>query len=169
MKDKTNTNIGSKKRRTSPQIRLFNSLLNSFELKKSNQSLKIFDSLNNSKKSEFMLNSVSSKINQTSNEILKYKFKKDNILTNKTNIITNHKHTRHKKYIRICLESTSNMNNSIEKNQSTNTISNLAESYTHNGWKKIKKNIELPINYSNTNYISRNKKSNDINKRFQRN
>ena len=60
MKDKTNTNIGSKKRRTSPQIRLFNSLLNSFELKKSNQSLKVFDSLNNSKESDFMENSVRS-------------------------------------------------------------------------------------------------------------
>ena len=158
MKDKTNTNIGPKKRRSSPQIRLFNSLLNSFELKKSNQSLKVFDSLNNSKESDFMVNSVGSKINQTSNEILKYKFKKDNILTNKTNIITNPKHTRHKNYIRICLESSSNMNNSIEKNQSANTISNIEQSYTHNGWKKTKKNIELPINYSNTNYISRNKK-----------
>ena len=105
-----------------------------------------------------MVNSVGSKINQTSNEILKYKFKKDNILTKKTNIITNPKHTRHKNYIRVCLEPTSNMNNSIEKNQSTNTISNLEQSYTHNGWKKTKKNIELPINYSNTNYISRNKK-----------
>ena len=126
-----------KKRRSSPQICLFNSLLNSFELKKSNQSLKIFDSLNNSKESDFMVNSVGSKINQTSNEILKYKFKNDNILTNKTNIITNPKHTRHKNYIRICLESTSNINNSIEKNQSANTISNLEQSYTHNGWKKI--------------------------------
>ena len=90
--------------------------------------------------------------------ILKYKFKKDNILTNKTNIITNPKHTRHKNYIRICLESTSNINNSIEKNQSANTISNLEQSYSHNELKKIKKNIKLPINYSNTNYISRNKK-----------
>ena len=139
MKDKTYTNIGPKKRRSSPQIRLFNSLLNSFELKKSNQSLKIFDSLNNSKESDFMVNSVRSKINLTSNDTLKYKFKKDNILTNKTNIITNSKHTRHKNYIRICLESSSNINNSIEKNQSANTISNLAVSYTHNGWKKIKK------------------------------
>ena len=69
-----------------------------------------------------MVNSVSSKINQTSNEILNNKFKKDNILKNKTNIITNPKHTRHKNYIRICLESPSNINNSIEKNQSANTI-----------------------------------------------
>ena len=105
-----------------------------------------------------MVNSVSSKINQTSNEILKYKFKNDNILANITNKIINSKHTRHKNYKRICLESNSNMNNFIEKNQSTNTISNLAQSYTHNGWKKTKKNIKLPINYSNTNYISRNKK-----------
>jgi len=105
-----------------------------------------------------MINSVISKINQTSNEILKYKFKNDNISANKTNKITNSKHTRHKNYIRICLESPSNINNSIEKNQSANTISNLTQSYTHNGWKKTKKNIKLPINYSNTNYISRNKK-----------
>ena len=104
------------------------------------------------------MNSVISKINQTSNEILKYKFKNDNISANKTNKITNSKHTRHKNYIRICLEPTSNMNNSIEKNQSANTISNLEQSSIHNRLKKIKKNIKLPIDYSNTNYISRNKK-----------
>ena len=145
-----------KKKSKSPNTII--SLLNSFELKKSNQSLKVFDSLNNSKESDFMVNSVGSKINQTSNEILKYKFKKDNILKNKINIITNSKHTRHKNYVRICLEPTSNMNNSIEKNQSANTISNLEQSSIHNRLKKIKKNNKLPIDYSNTNYISRNKK-----------
>ena len=68
-----------------------------------------------------MVNSVRSKINQTSNEIIKYKFKNDNILANKT-CITNSRHTRHKNHIIICLESSSNMNNSIEKKQSANTI-----------------------------------------------
>ena len=154
MKDKTDRNIGGKKRRLSPQSQLFNLLLNSSELKKSNQSFKVLDSLNNSKESDNPLNSYKSIINQTSNDILSYKYKNDNIFANK---ITKSKLNHHKNYRILCLESASN-NNSIEKKLSSNTSSNLVQSYVLNSRNKIKKHIRIPLTSTNSNYMNLNKR-----------
>ena len=94
MREKKSRNLETFKRRASPQTRLFRSLLNSFESKKSKQSSDIIDNLNKPKEKEFSINSYKYLINQIPNKSLNSNSTNDYNLTSNSIIrsnLSNHK------------------------------------------------------------------------------
>ena len=160
MKEKKKRNLETLKRRASPQTRLFRSLLNSFESKKSKQSTDILDNLNKSKEKEFSINSYKSLINQTSNKSLNSNSINDYNLP--SNSIIRSKLSNHKKYRKIFIQPISAFKKYPEKYLSANSSSKVVKINRLNQKVKTKNKIKIPIIKIKEKFMSRNKKNENI-------
>ena len=160
MREKKNRNLETLKRRASPQTRLFRSLLNSFESKKSKQSTDILDNLNKSKEKEFSINSYKSLINQTSNKSLNSNSINDYNLS--SNSIIRSKLSNHKKYRKIFIQPISAVKKYPEKYLSANSSSKVVKINRLNQKVKTKNKIKIPIIKIKEKFMSRNKKNENI-------
>ena len=157
IKDKRNLNLGIPKRKSSPQARLYNILLNTSESQKSMQSSKIMDSLDNSNGNKYLVNYGITPIYRHSNTI-----PSNNNISAKDKKIINCKLSNFKRYHRICVEPISNSNNFYNQklSESANSFNNLRKINKINHTVSTKaKNIIIPKIKKDTQYISRNKKN----------
>ena len=157
IKDKRNLNLGIPKRKSSPQARLYNILLNTSESQKSMQSSKIMDSLDNSNGNKYLVNYGITPIYRHSNTI-----PSNNNISAKDKKIINCKLSNFKRYHRICVEPISNSNNFYNQklSESANSFNNLRKINKINHAVSTKtKNFIIPKIKNDKQYISRNKKN----------
>ena len=146
------------KRKTSPQTRIMNSLMNSSEKPKSRQSTNFPYNLNISTESQFQINTNKLSKIHTANNSKENTLKESNPLISNENIKTK---IPLKNYRRICLKKIINTNKDFHKNIISNTLPNISQS-NKNSYKKkenIKKFIKIPSSKKNSLELSMNKQN----------